>query len=262
MLPAPERAAPRPAHQEEVARLPSVMLASLLAGLSTPVGAWLILSRRQVSPALLAFTLALASGVMVTVVATELVPAGLRLAGWPLFLSAAAAGAVMLSLLRGAVAEWQGANAGGASHLRLVGWFIAIALALHDIPEGMAIGAGDAVGQRLGVVIALAIALHNIPEGMSIAAPLAMAGESRRRILAATVAIGLVTPLGTLGSLAIGRIGTEWSAMVLALASGAMLYVVGRDTLPESLKTGRAPALLGLFAGAVLMLGLAAVHGA
>ncbi len=237
------------------------MLASLLAGLSTPLGAWLILSRRQVSPAMLAFTLALASGVMATVVATELVPTGLRLAGWPLFVSAAAAGAVMLSLLRGAAAEWQGAHDAGPSRLRLVGWFIATAIALHDIPEGMAIGAGDAVGQRLGVVIALAIALHNIPEGMSIAAPLAMARESRRRILAATIAIGLVTPLGTLVSLAIGRLGAEWSAMVLALASGAMVYVVGRDTLPESLKTGRAAALLGLLAGALLMMLLAALPG-
>ncbi len=238
-----------------------VMLSSLLAGLSTPVGAWLILSRRRVSPATLSFTLALASGVMATVVATELVPTGLRLAGWPTFAAAAAAGAVMLALLRGAVAEWQGSGTGAPSRLRFVGWFIAIAIALHDIPEGMAIGAGDAVGQSLGVVIALAIALHNIPEGMSIAAPLAMAGEPRRRILFATVAIGLVTPLGTLLSLAIGQLGPEWSAMVLALASGAMVYVVGRDTLPESLAAGRPTALVGMAAGVALMLALAAVHG-
>ena len=239
----------------------SVMLSSLLAGLSTPVGAWLILRRRRVSPATLSFTLALASGVMVTVVATELVPTAFRLAGWPTFAAAAAAGAVMLALLRGAVADWQAAGAAASSHLRVVGWFLAIAIALHDIPEGMAIGAGDAVARSLGVVIALAIALHNIPEGMSIAAPLAIAGEPRRRIFAAVAAIGLVTPLGTLVALAIGRLGPEWSATVLALASGAMMYVVGRDTLPEAFAAERLAALVGMVAGGTLMLALAAVHG-
>lgn len=239
----------------------SVVLSSLVAGLSTPAGAWIILSRRRVSPATLSFTLALASGVMVTVVATELVPTGLGLAGWPTFGAGAVAGALMLALLRGAVAEWQGSRAADPSRLRFVGWFIAIAIALHDIPEGMAIGAGDAVGRSLGLVIALAIALHNIPEGMSIAAPLAMSGERRRRILGATVVIGLVTPLGTLLSLAIGQLGPEWSAIVLALASGAMVYVVAQDTLPESLAAGRATAVAGMAAGVALMLGLAAVHG-
>ncbi|MDA8200312.1 MAG: ZIP family metal transporter [Thermaerobacter sp.] len=238
-----------------------VVLSSLLAGLFTPVGAWFILSRRRVSPATLSFTLALASGVMVTVVATELVPTGLRLAGGPTLLAAGVAGALLLALLRGAAAEWQGSGAGEPSRLRFVGWFIAIAIALHDIPEGMAIGAGDAVGRSLGIVIAFAIALHNIPEGMSIAAPLALAGEPRRRILLATAAIGLVTPLGTLLSLAIGHLGPEWSAMVLGLASGAMVYVVGRDTLPESLAASRPIALAGTAAGAALMLALAAVHG-
>ena len=250
---------PRP--QREVRATGRVLLSSLVAGLSTPVGAWLILNRRRVSPATLSFTLALASGVMVTVVATELVPTAFRLAGWPTFAAVAAAGALMLALLRGAVADWQGRGAAAPARLRVVGWFLAVAIALHDIPEGMAIGAGDAVGQRLGVVIALAIALHNIPEGMSIAAPLAMAGEPRRHILVAVAAIGLVTPLGTLMALAIGRLGPEWSATVLALASGAMLYVVGRDTLPEAFAAERFVALTGITAGGALMLALATVHG-
>jgi ZIP family zinc transporter len=238
-----------------------ILGASLVAGMSTPLGAWLVASTRTVSPRVLAFTLALASGVMATVVAAELAPTSVAMAGWGLFVGGAATGAVMLALLRGALAEVVGRTPDDAGRLRLVGWFIALAIALHDVPEGMAIGAGDVVHRELGVVLALAIALHNIPEGMSIAAPLAMGGVSRLRILAVTALIGLVTPVGTVVALILGRMGPDWSALVLALASGAMLYVVGRDTLPEAWRAGRSATMAGLLAGAVLMLALAAVHG-
>ena len=239
----------------------SLLTASLLSGLSTPLGAWIVVSARVLSDRFLAYVLALASGVMVTMVFTELAPTGIHMVGPLSFAAGAGSGAVALGLLRSGLGGLNHRSAGDTRRLRFVGWFIALAMALHDIPEGMAIGAGDAVGHELGLVIALAIALHNIPEGMSIAAPLHMGGVRRRRILMATLFIGFVTPLGTLASVWLGRMGPTWSAFILALASGAMLYVVGRDTLPEALRAGRIPTAVGLLSGVILMLALASIHG-
>lgn len=124
----------------------------------------------------------------------------------------------------------------------------------------MAIGAGDMVHAQLGAVIAVAMALHNLPEGMSIAAPLSIGGMPRQKILGVTAAISLVTPLGTLLPLMIGNLSNAVSAFTLALASGAMIYVVAHDTLPESWQSQKSLTLVGLLAGAGLMIGVARMH--
>jgi ZIP family zinc transporter len=137
----------------------------------------------------------------------------------------------------------------------MLGWFVAAAIALHDLPEGMAIGAGSALAPRVGLLIAIAIALHNIPEGMSIAAPLAMGGVSRRRIWTTTLLIGLITPGGTVLAYVLGALSPVTSTVMLALAAGAMTYVAGWNTLPESFQLSPRAACLGMLAGALIMLG-------
>lgn len=230
-----------------------IMVMSLLSGLCTPLGALTVLYFRAMRPWMLSFILALASGVMVTVVVTELAPSSLTTGGLLWFALGTLSGIVTLSLL----SRVHSLGDAPFSRLRQTGQSIALAIAVHDLPEGMAIGAGHNVHAKLGLIMALAIALHNMPEGMSIAAPLAVGGVPRRKILVITLLISGITPLGTLIPLVMGTISHPVSSFLLAFAAGAMLYVVVQDTFPESWRLGRFPTLLGMIAGALLMGSLA-----
>jgi ZIP family zinc transporter len=75
---------------------------------------------------------------------------------------------------------------------------IMLGIALHDLPEGMAVALGEHMKNRTGMVIALGIGIHNMPEGMAIAAPLLMSGMKKSMVLLQTLLISLITPLGTL----------------------------------------------------------------
>lgn len=232
-----------------------ILAISFLSGLSTPLGALVVLWFRTMRPWMLSFILALASGVMVTVVATELAPTSVGTGGFPTFVLGCGGGIVAMSFLADI---WKPGDT-AVSRLRRTGQSIALAIAVHDLPEGMAIGAGHAVHAKLGLIVALAIALHNMPEGMSIAAPLAMSGVARRKVLGLTVLISFITPLGTLIPVMLGTVSHTVGAFILAFAAGAMLYVVVQDTFPESWHASRGAAIVGLLAGAALMGGLASL---
>lgn len=231
----------------------AVLAMSLVSGLSTPLGAVLVAARRGLSRRFLAGVLGLASAVMATVTLTELWPLAIRVSGFSTAAMAAVGGAAAMGVLRLFMTPVH-ESGGSAAHLRATGWFILTAIALHDVPEGMAIGAGDAVRAQVGVLIAAALALHNIPEGMSIATPLAMGGVSRRSILLATLLVAAVTPLGTAAAIVLGHVSPGWTGLMLGGAGGAMAYVVARDTGPEAWKSARGTAVLGAVVGALLML--------
>ncbi len=242
----------------------TILLLSLLSGLSTPLGAWTVLQVHALTPSILAFILALASGVMVTVVGTELMPVSIQTGGIVWFILGCFSGMVLMESL---ARLWRPKNGSASApllphQLRHTGRSIAMAIAVHDFPEGMAIGAGEIVHAKLGVVIALAIALHNMPEGMSIAAPLRASGMGRRAIMGLTLMISLVTPLGTLTPLVLGHLAPFLNAYILALASGAMIYVVAHDTGPESWYVQKRGAVLGFIVGVGLMLGMARMPAA
>ncbi|CAB3396287.1 ZIP family metal transporter [Kyrpidia spormannii] len=145
-------------------------------------------------------------------------------------------------------------------HLMRLGWFLAFAIALHDLPEGLAIVAGERVAPSLGAVLALAIALHNVPEGMSIALPLRMAGLSPLMVTAVTVAAGLVTPLGTWMGMNLFQTSPAGVSYALAFAGGAMAYVVARDILPEALEEDWRETFAGIVVGALVIHFAARLH--
>lgn len=122
--------------------------------------------------------------------------------------------------------------------LFVAGVVMACAIALHNIPEGMTIGASFAVSSDLmwgtGMIMAVLIGLHNIPEGMAVAVPLISGGTGRVRATLLTAACGLPTVLGTWLGFWLGDIGPLGLTMSLGFASGAMLYVVFGEIMPES----------------------------
>jgi ZIP family zinc transporter len=115
------------------------------------------------------------------------------------------------------------------------GYLIATALFLHRVPEGFAIGAGFLLGEgKLGVFLALALSLQNICEGMVLAVPLRRGGASRRRTLVTVLLTGLSTPAAAAAGLLLLSGATAWLPVMLALAAGALLFLVLAEILPES----------------------------
>ena len=111
------------------------------------------------------------------------------------------------------------------------------AVALHNVPVGMAIGAtfaGTAHGGGGGVLAALIIGLHNIPEGMSIATPLLAGGGRPAGAIGIAALSGLPTILGALAGYGAGEMNPLLLAVSLSFAAGAMLYVIFGELLPES----------------------------
>ena len=130
------------------------------------------------------------------------------------------------------------------------GVVIACAIALHNIPEGMSIGASFAVGTEeaaLGaLMLAILIGLHNIPEGMAVTVPLVAGGMGRLKAIALTALSGLPMVIGAWLGLWIGDIGPLGLACSLGFASGAMLYVVFGEIIPQSIlmHKSRVPAIM------------------
>ncbi len=121
----------------------------------------------------------------------------------------------------------------GHHTLHTAGLVLAAAVALHNMPVGMAIGATFAGAARDGgALAALIIGLHNIPEGMSIAAPLLVGGSKPRWAVAVAALSGLPVILGALLGYGVGTMNPLLLAVSLSFAAGAMLYVFG-ELLPE-----------------------------
>ena len=122
--------------------------------------------------------------------------------------------------------------------LFVAGMVMACAIALHNVPEGMTIGASYACNEgtmgNAALILAILIGLHNIPEGMAVSVPLISGGMSRLKAVLITACSGLPTILGALLGYALGEIGPMGLTISLGFASGAMLYVVFGEILPQS----------------------------
>ena len=123
--------------------------------------------------------------------------------------------------------------------LFIAGIVMASAIALHNVPEGMTIGASyasnDGVMGSAALVLAILIGLHNIPEGMAVSVPLISGGMTKWKAVLITAATGIPTIIGALLGYLLGEIGALGLCLSLGFASGAMLYVVFGEILPQAI---------------------------
>ncbi len=153
------------------------------------------------------------------------------------------------------------------SNLFIAGLVMMIAIALHNLPEGMVIGASYAISADVvanlftgsGFIMALVIGLHNVPEGMAVSVPLISGGMSKPKAILLTALSGLPTVFGALIGFALGGINDIMLVLSLGFASGAMLYVVFGELLPESILMWRSkmPAFalfIGVLVGFLLVM--------
>ncbi|WP_139651862.1 ZIP family metal transporter [Raoultibacter phocaeensis] len=150
------------------------------------------------------------------------------------------------------------------SSLFVAGIVMACAIALHNVPEGMTIGAGFATQNELaagaGIVLAVLIGLHNIPEGMAVAVPLINGGMGRVRAVLVTAASGIPTVVGAWFGFWVGDIGPMGLTLSLGFASGAMLYVVFGEIIPQAILMYRSK-LPAFFVIIGILLGLLIIFG-
>ncbi len=150
------------------------------------------------------------------------------------------------------------------SGLFLAGLVMAAAIALHNVPEGMVIGASfsrtaeEMLLNRGGLTMAVVIGLHNIPEGMAVAVPLISGGMPKWRSVVITALTGFPTVLGALLGFTVGAMGPTALSLSLSFASGAMLYVVFGELLPESIlmwqsKLPATATIIGMLTGLVII---------
>lgn len=154
-------------------------------------------------------------------------------------------------------------KSGNQYQLFVAGIVMACAIALHNIPEGMVIGASyagqsESIISGSGFILAIIIGLHNIPEGMAVSVPLITGGMKKSLSVLITAATGIPTVIGAVIGYYIGTMSPIGLALSLSFASGAMLYVVLGELLPEAflMFKSKLPALfvlIGMLLGFVLV---------
>jgi ZIP family zinc transporter len=132
-----------------------------------------------------------------------------------------------------------------------------VAMALHNIPEGIVVGASGSHNIQLGLLMALIIALHNIPEGMVVAAPLVATGFGSLKVISITALSGATELIGGFIGIYLGVVSDNYLALSLAFAGGAMIYVTFCEILPQSVimtesRSSTQVTLLGIVTGMLL----------
>lgn len=242
-------------------------LGGLMAASATALGAAPVLFMRRIGAGTQGLLLGFGAGVMLAASVFSLLLPGFDAAiargatetGATLVVaSGLAIGAALLLALDRALPH---THAPGQSRSVTAVWLFVFAIAVHNIPEGLAIGvaAGDAGS---GNAVATGISLQNVPEGLIVAIALASAGYGRVFSFAIAALSGLVEPLAAImGSLMV----TASAALLpwgLAAAAGAMLFVVSHEIIPESHRRGHETlATAGLMTGFVIMMMLDTMLG-
>ncbi len=233
------------------------LLASLLAGLATTVGALPVVFWRHGSGKALDILLGFAAGVMLAaavfcLIRPALDPQLTRGGGLLITVIGILAGAVFLHAVDRLVPHQHlvHANCRDVVATRRA-WLFVLAIAIHNFPEGLAVGLGFAGGDfGRGTALAIGVGLQNIPEGLAVAVPLVLVGYSRGQALLIATLSGLVEPIGALLAVSLATTFQAILPLGLAFAGGAMIFVVVDEVIRETHRRG-----VGRIASGALMIG-------
>jgi ZIP family zinc transporter len=241
-----------------------VLLTALGVGGATIIGALIGFIFKNLSHKFSDIVLSFAAGVMLAAAVLGLILPSVEFGGdwWiPITLGGILVGAICLNLMDKLVPHLhklsgldQEAHRGNDKIGKVL--LFVFAIAIHNLPEGIAAGVGFGSGNTSeALVIAGGIALQNIPEGMVIIAPMLAAGMSKTRTFIYALMTGLVEVVGTLIGYFAVSISTAILPFALAFAGGTMLYVISDEMIPETHAHGsQRGATYALLIGFCLML--------
>ena len=254
----------------------TALLLTLIAGAATGIGGALVLFKKKLSSNTLAASLGLSAGVMIFISLTELFPeAQAEIAalgsikyGKIFTLLAFFGGMGIIMLIDFLVPEYE--NPHEASELSLngdektlhrLGIMSALAIAIHNFPEGIATFIGALNDPQMGASITFAISIHNIPEGIAVAIPIYYATKSKGKALIYAILSGFSELIGALLCIAVTAIfGVELTGggpvfpLILAAVAGIMIYISLDELLPTAEKYGQHHiAIAGVISGMAIM---------
>lgn len=242
-------------------------IGSFCAGMMTAIGALPVLAGRHVSARTNDILLGFAAGVMLSAAFFSLILPGLDRLEQTYDSAWVPASVAVVGILLGAAAVFGMDKAIPHRHfvtghegpmtdaLRRI-WLFVIAITIHNIPEGLAVGIGFGSGDlAAGTSLAIGIGLQNAPEGLAVAVALLSEGYRRKTAFLIAAATGMVEPLaGVIGAAAITyfQVILPWGLM---FAAGAMIFVISHEIIPETHRRGHhQAATAGLMIGLVVML--------
>lgn len=240
------------------------IVASLLAGCATGLGALPVFFTRNVSERINDGMLGFAAGVMLAATSFSLIVPALEYGGGGVRGAAIAAFGILLGgLFLDMVDRYAphrhflpGLDGGGEGSALAKIWLFVIAIAIHNFPEGLAVGVATGSGDLSnGITLALGIGLQNLPEGLAVAVALVGQGYSPLKSFGIALATGLVEPVGGLIGVAGVVLARPIIPYALAFAAGAMLFVISDEIIPETHKRGNERiASLMVLTGFVIMM--------
>jgi len=232
----------------------AIYLSSLIAGLLTGVGALIAIAIKNPSDKLLSVSLGFAAGIMLGISTFSLIPESIELGNLYYCALGFVSGAGFLGLLDYILPHIH-KNEVEYDDYKKMGYFIALGIAVHNLPEGVAIGVSNEVSSAMGFYMAVAIGIHNIAEGLSVAMPLSLSPNIKKsEILFITTMTGLVTFFGTFIGTAIVNISSFFVSASLAFAAGAMIYITSAELIPKSHRSHSKYANIGVVTGILLSL--------
>ena len=265
----------------------SALILTLIAGSATGVGGALVLFKKKLSSKFLAGALGLSAGVMIFISLAEMFPEaqgmiediGIR-HGEAFVLVAFFVGMGIITLIDFLIPEYENPHeapglsldsrtpavgvvehTGSEKALHRLGIMSALAIAIHNFPEGIATFIGALNDPEMGVGITFAIAIHNIPEGIAVAIPIYYATKSKGKALLYATLSGLSELIGAALCLAVTAIfGIELTGggatfpLVLSAVAGIMIYISLDELLPTAEKYGKHHvAIAGVIGGMAVM---------
>jgi len=224
-------------------------LLTLFAGLSTSIGGAIGVLAKRSNLKFLALCLSFSAGVMLFISFVEIFDKAKESLsdaygydrGFLFTIIAFFAGVLLLVLIDRFIPHHEDrTDKGDTSDLKRTGVTAALAVAIHNFPEGLVTFMAAMYDPALGVAIALAIAMHNIPEGIAVSAPIYYATGSKKKALLFSAASGLTEPLGALaGYVLLSQIfGERFFGFTFAAVGGMMVFVALHQLLPAANKYG------------------------
>ncbi len=249
---------------------------TLFAGLSTGIGSLIGFMSKQFNPRFLTIALGFSAGVMIYVSMVEIfvkardsltVGFGDKM-GYVLTVVSFFAGIAVIALIDKLIPSYENPHEMNVeqkikdstdeqkSKLMRMGMFSALAIGIHNFPEGLATFMSGLTNPTLGVSIAVAIAIHNIPEGLAVSAPIFYATKSRKKAFVFSFLSGLAEPIGALiGYFVLRSIFNEATfGVIFASVAGIMIYISLDELLPTAEEYGEHHlAIGGLIVGMFIM---------
>ena len=248
---------------------------TLFAGLSTGIGSAMSLLSRKFSPKFLAVSLGFSAGVMIYVSLVDIFPKAkdsLTEAfgdkqGHLLTVIAFFAGIALIAIIDKLIPSYENPHEiknidklndspDNQKKLMRMGLFSALAIAIHNFPEGLATFMAAMTDPTLGISIAVAVAIHNIPEGIAVSVPIYYATRSRKKAFWYSFLSGLAEPVGAIIGyfILLHFFNDATFGMIFAGVAGIMVYISLDELLPTAEEYGEHHvAIGGLIAGMAVM---------